>query len=182
VRVTASLLAALALALVLTACGGSDSKQTLTEEQYANAVVNRWIRPVRKDLEIIQRLNNVDVRYYIVTGNPTTLKILRQHFRDLMRCTSKLDAIGSPPEDSDAEVLVDGQLRAACMHYERLARTLLNQLPHLSSGHQREVQHAEQVVRAMYGESRAGSQALNKAYQAMTSSAAFRQAGVQPAG
>jgi hypothetical protein len=181
VRVTASVFAALALAIALTACGSSD-KKTLTEQQYANAIVNRFLRPVSKDLTVLNRMNTVDVRYYIVTGNPTTLGILRKHFRDLKGCTSKLDAIGEPPSDSDVDVIVDERLRTACAHYERIARTLLTALPHLSSGKQPEVQQAEQTVRAMYGESRAGSMALNKALRAMTASAAFQRAGVRPAG
>jgi hypothetical protein len=181
-RVTASLLAALALALALTACGSGDSKKSLTEQQYASAIVNRFLRPISKDLSVLNKLNTADVRYYIVTGNPTALRILRRSFRDLSRCTKKLDAIGEPPSESDAAVLIDERLRAACSHYERIARTILTALPHLSSGHQREVQQAEQTVRAMYGESRAGSQALNQALQAMAGSAAFRRAGVRPAG
>lgn len=177
-----ALLAALTIVVVLTGCGSSDSKQTLTEDQYAKAVVDRFLRPVKKDLEVLQGLNNVQIRYYIVTGNPTTLAILRQHFRDLGRCTKKLDAIGAPPDDSDSAKLVDARLRTACLHYEPLARTALNALPHLSSGNQAEVQKGEQSIRAMYGESRAGSMALQQALEAMATSAAFQRAGLRPSG
>lgn len=172
----------LTLAAAVAGCGSSGSDEKLTEQQYANRVVNRFLRPVSQDLGVLNRLNTVDVRYYVVTGNKTTLAILRQHLGDLTRCTKKLDAIGTPTEDSEVVAVVDERLRAACRHYEPLARTILVALPHLSSGHQAEVARAENSVRAMYGESRAGSMALQKALTAMSASAAFQRAGIRPSG
>jgi hypothetical protein len=182
-RIFALVAAVFALAIAVAGCGGSgESKPTLTEQQYAKGVVDRFLRPVSKDLQVLNRLNTVDVRYYIVTGNPTALGIIRKHLRDLSHCTGKLDAIGAPPEDSDVAVLVDQRLRTSCVHYESLSRTILAALPRLSSGRQPEVQKAENTVRATYGESRAGSMALQAALTAMASSPAFQRAGVRPAG
>ena len=181
-RVLVLVATALTLAAAVAGCGSGGSDEKLTEQQYANAVVNRFLRPVSKDLGVLNRLNTADVRYYVVTGNKTTLAILRKHLGDLARCTKKLDAIGVPTEDSEVAPVVDEQLRAACTHYEPLARTILTALPHLSSGRQPEVTRAESSIRAMFGESRAGSMALQKALTAMAASAAFQKAGVRPSG
>src|ERR687897_434625 len=91
----------LSLALVVAACGSEKESSSLepaaTTQEWAQRIVNRLMRPMNRDLEILATLNNVQTKLFIQQGNEDTLEVLEESMSDLGKCTERLDVIGPPP-------------------------------------------------------------------------------------
>jgi len=63
--------------------------------------VNRLMRPMNKNLQVLGTLNNPQIKIYIEQENPTTLRILKNRMTDLGKCSDRLLTIGPPPADAN---------------------------------------------------------------------------------
>jgi hypothetical protein len=175
--------AAVFAGLLLAGCGGGSNKSStpgLTAEQYAERVVDRFLRPLNTDLGVLTALNKPDIKLYLLSGQKTTIRILESRLGDLSRCTSRLDAIGPPPSEPATLPRIDTKLREACQHYESVAKTLLRGLPELTSGDPARQRKGQRIFASVFEESKAGSLALQDAVSSMQENGAFLKAGVRP--
>ena len=181
-RALSILTAAALAAVVLAGCGSSKHTQpasTLTPQQYATAVVNRLLRPLTKDLSVLNALNSPDVKLYLLTAQPTTVRILKQRLLDLRMCTDRLDRIGAPPSDPPGLARIDAKLRTTCAHYVRVASKLLAAVAKLGSSDPAVKKQGTAAFSSVFGESKQGALALRDAVALMQAQPAFRQAGVR---
>ena len=130
---------------LLTACGSSGSSNTVaggptilppaeSEQQWAQRIVDRFLRPLNTDLRVVNGLRDPQIVIYISNQNPTTLRIVRRALKDLERCQIKLVSIGPPPPQSGPFQRVNAKFKAACAKYVPVARTLQRAVVFWSSG------------------------------------------------
>src|SRR5207249_11031261 len=102
--------------------------------QWAKRVVDLLLRPLNRDLQIVNGFNDPNVLVYIANQNPTTLRIIRTRLGDLSQCPNKLVTIGPPPASRPPLKRVNAQLKKACASYVQLAVDLQKATLFLSSG------------------------------------------------
>jgi hypothetical protein len=151
----------------------------LTPQQYASGVVDRLLRPLNKDLSVLNALNSPDIRLYLLTAQPTTVRILKRRLLDLRACADRLDRIGSPPDDPPGLARIDEKLRSVCEHYGRVASKLLAAVAQLGSSDPAVKKKGAAVFSSVFDESKQGSLALRDAIALMQAQPAFRRAGVR---
>ena len=182
------ILAALAL---LAAAGCGSKKQAAptttlqllpdarTSDEWAQRVVRRFLAPLNKDLQVLNGLNNPQIRIFIASGNQTTLGVLNRRMTDLGRCTDKLVTIGPPTSDDEQFQRVDRLFHSACKNYEQVADTVLDAVPKLASGRTDVIQVGEQELRKSIPTSQAAAKDFNKAIGIAQKRPEFRNAGLQ---
>jgi hypothetical protein len=180
VRALSILAAAAAAAVLLAGCGSSKpAASTLSPQQYAKSVVNQVLRPLTRDLGVLNALNTPDVKLYLLTAQPTTIRILKQRLVDLRACTSRLDRVGAPPPRPPAFPRIDAKLRSACDHYGRVAAKLLDAVTQVGSTDPAVKRKGTAAFSSVFAESKQASLALRDAVTLMQAQPAFRRAGVR---
>jgi hypothetical protein len=134
----------LAVAAVVPGCGSSHhtSRTTLptvlplakNPDQWAVRIVEFYLRPLNRELVVVNGFNNPQIVRYIVSQNRTTLRIVRQRLADLARCSDRLVAIGPPPASRAQLEPVYRSFKDACVSYVEMAGTLQQAALDLSSG------------------------------------------------
>lgn len=185
------LLALVTLASLGAGCGSEKESPPLptplppsaTTEEWAGRVVNRLLRPMNRDLEVLATLDNPQTKLYIETGNETTLDVLDSSLNDLAKCSDRLVTIGPPPPTADTIGQlrrVDAALRTACQHYEKVTEIVLSAVEMLSSGRSDVIERGEDKLKEAGPDARAGAQAYDKAFQIAQRIPEFQLHGVEP--
>jgi hypothetical protein len=182
----------LALALLGTGCGSkkdsSAAPPTLlpdarTPDEWAGRIVNRLMRPMNRDLEVLTNLNNPQIKIYILQENPATLDIINRRMTDLGKCSDRLLAIGPPPSDAaDAKQLkrVDASLHRACPHYVRVSEAVLEAVEMMSSGRTDVVKEGEKKLEEAGPDSQAAAKAYEEAIRVAQNLDEFKLHGLKP--
>jgi len=187
-RILPMLLAA--VALLAAGCGSKKEAATTTtalpilpdaptSDVWAQRVVRRFLTPLNKDLQVLNGLNNPDIRIYLASGNPTTVGIVNRRMNDLKRCTDRLVTIGPPTSDDEQFQHVNRLFHTACAHYEDVAATVLDVVPKLGSGRTDVIQVGEDELKKTIPTSAAAADALKQALAIAQKRPEFRNAGLQ---
>ena len=192
-RTFASLvLCLLAVAMLAAACGSKKTQTTTTEpvvqklpqattgQQWANRIVNSFLRPLQRDLTVLNALNVPDVRIYIASANPQTISILKRRMAHLGDCDKALLAIGPPPASSPRQRPIAAGLTRACGHYVNVAAAVLKAVPFLSSGRSDVIQRGEKLIQDSREDSRLAAVALGRAVCSAQKQREFQNAGLRP--
>jgi hypothetical protein len=181
----------LTLALLAAGCGSkgdSTPPPTLlpdaqTPDEWAGRIVNRLMRPMNRDLEVLTNLNNPQIKIYILQQNPATLDIIDRRMKDLGKCSDRLLTIGPPPgEAADARQLkrVDAALHRACPHYVRVSETVLEAVEMMSSGRTDVVKEGEKKLEEAGPDSAAAAKAYEEAIRVAQNLDEFKLRGLKP--
>jgi hypothetical protein len=178
-----------ALALLAAGCGSKKEAATTstipilpdarTSDEWAVRIVRRFLTPLNKDLQVLNGLNNPQIRIFIASGNKTTLNVIDRRMNDLKRCTDKLVTIGPPTSDDEQFQHVDRLFHSACKNYEQVADTVLDAVPKLASGRTDVIQVGTEELRKSIPPSRAAAKDFQKAIAIARTRPEFRNAGLQ---
>jgi hypothetical protein len=150
-------------------------------DAWAGRVVNRLLRPLSRDLVVVQNFNNAQVRIYIGTRNEQTLRIIHTRLGDLSQCSTKLAVIGPPPDGAPAAYdQVNSHFKAACKAYEQVASTLLEATDLLASGNKEDGSRGADLVTEAHEPSGTAAKELAAGVKIAQGLAPFRRAGLQP--
>jgi hypothetical protein len=180
------------LATAAVACGSS-SKHTAstasvanvlpaakTPTEWATRIVNRLLRPLNKDFQVVNGFNDPNIIVYIANQNPTTLRIVRTRLADLAQCSNKLVAIGPPPPARKPLQKVSAQLQKACTTYVDLAGQLQKATLFLSSGRSDVIARGRQVLRDSRTTNNTAGEQFATAIKTAQVLPEFQRAGLQP--
>ena len=178
-------------ALGLAACSSSKkSAQTsslphvlpaaTTPNEWAKRVVDRLLRPLNRDLQIVNGFNDPNVLVYIANQNPTTLRIIRTRLGDLSQCPNKLVTIGPPPASRKPLSRINSQFRKACTTYVRLAADLQKATLYLSSGRTDVIALGRKILRESRPTNNTAAQQFEVAIRSAQALPEFRRAGLEP--
>ncbi|HYY03900.1 MAG TPA: hypothetical protein VE736_08450 [Gaiellaceae bacterium] len=181
----------LSSALALTACGSSKKNaqtsslpQVLptatTPNEWAKRVVNLLLRPLNRDLQIVNGFNDPNVIVYIANQNPTTLRIIRKRLGDLSQCSNKLVTIGPPPAARRPLKRVNTQLRKACTTYVQLAADLQKATLFISSGRSDVIARGRKMLLEARPTNNTAAQQFEAAIRSAQVLPEFHRAGLQP--
>jgi len=187
-----ALLVLLLVAFALSGCGGSKQgaatstipigpvlPAAATRQEWADRIVNIFLRPLNKDLNVLTNFNNPQIQLYIASQNPTTLQIIKTRMNDLLRCSNKLVQIGPPPGNDPKLTSIDEKFHKACDDYETVAAAVQQATPLLASGRNDVMAEGTKKLRAVRDESgRAGNNFLAAVRIAQTLPE-FRRAGLK---
>jgi hypothetical protein len=190
-RTTSGLLLCLLLAGATAACGSSKKAtttaaaiqrlpQSTTADEWASRIAQSFLLPLNKDLNVLNALNVPDVRIYIASANPQTIRILNRRMNHLQECDKALIAIGPPPASAPRQRPVANGLNTACVHYQRVAASILKAVPFLSSGRADVIARGRKLMQDSKEDSRLAAVALGKAICIAQRQPAFRRAGLRP--
>ncbi len=177
-----------ALALLAAGCGSKKQAETSTipllpdaktSDEWAQRIVNRFLAPLNKDLQVLNGLNNPNIRIFIASGNKTTLNVIDRRMKDLQHCTDKLVTIGPPTSDDEQFQRVDRLFHSACKDYEDVADAVLDAVPLLSSGRTDVIQEGDKRLRKTIPTSEAAAKDFKQAIAIAQKRPEFRNAGLQ---
>jgi hypothetical protein len=183
---------ALLLCLSFAVAGCGSKKNTATEpigpvlpaaqtpQEWADRVVGIFLRPINTDLSVVSSFNNPQIRLYIASQNPTTLRIIKRRMNDLKRCSAKLVQIGPPPGDNEKLKTIDENFHKACKDYEVVADTLQKATPFLASGRTDVIAEGEKKIRSVRDESGRAANNFAAAIRLAQTMPVFRAAGLKP--
>ena len=186
-----ALLVLLVAVFLLAGCGGS-KKETATvpigpvlpaastPQEWADRIVNIFLRPLNKDLTVLTSFNNPQIRLYIASQNPTTLRIIKNRMNDLMRCSNKLVQIGPPPGNDPKLKAINEKFHKACDDYEVVAAAVQGATPLLASGRTDVIAEGEKKLRAVRDESGRAGNNVESAVRIAQGLPVFRRAGLKP--
>jgi hypothetical protein len=149
-------------------------------QEWADRVVNIFLRPINTDLNVVTNFNNPQIRLFIASQNPTTLRIIKKRMNDLKRCSAKLVQIGPPPAGHPKLATIDDDFHKACDDYEQVADTLQKATPFLASGRADVMQEGEKMVRGVKPASGRAADNLAAAIRIAQKLPEFRKAGLKP--
>jgi hypothetical protein len=177
------------LALLAAGCGSKKEAATTsaipilpnvrTSDEWAQRIVNRFLTPVNKDLQVLNGLNSPQIQIYIASGNKTTLGVIDRRMTDLTHCTDKLVTIGPPTTDDEQFQRVDRLFHSSCRNYEKVAAAVLDAVPLLSSGRTDVIQEGQERLRKVIPASEAAARDFQKAIKIAQTRPEFRNAGLQ---
>ena len=178
-------------AFALTACGSSHKTSETTSvpnvlptattpDEWAKRVVNVLLRPLNRDLQVVNGFNDPNVLVYIANQNPTTLRIIKNRLGDLSQCSSKLVTIGPPPQARKPLRRVNTQLQKACASYVRLAAQLKQATLFISSGRSDVIARGRKVLADARPLNNTAADQFATAIRSAQVLAEFRRAGLQP--
>ena len=182
----------LSLALLAAGCGSKDESavppptilpNAESPDEWAGRVVNRLMRPMNKDLQVLSTLNSPQIKIYIESENPTTLRILNNRMTDLGKCSDRLLTIGPPPASAgDIKQLkrIDAALHRACPHYVNVSKIVLEAVEMMSSGRQDVVDEGDNKLGTAGPDSQAAAQAYQEAIQVAQKLDEFKLHGLKP--
>ena len=185
-------IAMLAAGLLVSGCGSSNAKEepgptvnvlprAATTDIWAQRVVDFLLRPLNKDLVVVQNFDSPQVRIYIATRNATTLRVIHNRLGDLKACSSKLDEIGPPPDGAAARYdRIQDHLRKACSAYEDVADKLLEATDLMASGSKENASKGADVVAEAHDPSATAAKELAAGIKIAQGLKPFRRAGLQP--
>ena len=180
------------LALLGAGCGSKDESSTppptilpdsKTPDEWAGRIVNRLMRPMNRDLQVLSNLNSPQIRIYIESENPTTLDVINKRMTDLGKCSDRLITIGPPPSDAvDVRQLkrVDAALHRACPHYVKVSAVVLEAVEFMSSGREDVVKRGEKKLEEAGPESQAAAKAYEEAIRVAQTLDEFKLHGLKP--
>jgi hypothetical protein len=183
---------ALCLALLGAGCGSKEKSSTppptilpnaQSPDEWAGRIVNRLMRPMNRDLQVLSTLNSPQIKIYIEQQNPTTVNILKNRMRDLGKCSDRLITIGPPPPDAgDIKQLkrVDAALHRACPHYDKVSELVLEAVEFMSSGREDVVARGEKKLEEAGPDSQAAAQAYGEAIRVAQELDEFKLHGLKP--
>jgi len=188
---TKLVLLVLVAGLVLAGCGSSKkSAQTTslptvlptatTPDQWAKRVVDVVLRPLNRDLAVVNGFNNPNVLVYIANQNPTTLRIIKNRLDDLSKCSTKLVTIGPPPRSRKPLRRVNTQLEKACATYVRLAAQLQQATLFISSGRTDVITRGRKTLRDARPLNNTAADQFAAAIKSAQVLPEFHRAGLQP--
>jgi hypothetical protein len=149
-------------------------------QEWADRIVNIFLRPINTDLNVVTNFNNPQIRLFIASQNPTTLQIIKKRMNDLKRCSAKLIQIGPPPAGHSQLSTIDDDLHKACTDYEQVAVTLQKATPFLASGRTDVTAEGEKMVRSVKPASGRAADNLYAAVRIAQTLPVFRKAGLKP--
>jgi hypothetical protein len=178
-------------AVALLAGCGSGSKQSAptmvtvlapadSEQEWAYRVVDLVLRPLNKDLQVVNGLSSPQTVIYLGSGNKTTLKVVNNALDDLAQCQNKLRRIGPPPPQSGPFEQVNKHLNAACAKYVPTAATLKKAVFYWSSGRSDVTAQGFGIYRSAARNANAAGAQYLKAIKVAQNLPEFRRAGLQP--
>ena len=180
------------LALLAAGCGSDDKSSAppptilpnaATPDEWAGRIVNRLMRPMNKNLQVLGTLNNPQIKIYVEQENPTTLRILKNRMTDLGKCSDRLLTIGPPPAAANnIKQLrqVDAALHRACPHYVKVSETVLKAVEMLSSGREDVVAEGDKKLASAAPDSQAAALAYQQAIQVAQELDEFKLHGLKP--
>jgi hypothetical protein len=180
------------LALLAAGCGSDDKSSAppptilpnaATPDEWAGRIVNRLMRPMNKNLMVLGTLNNPQIKIYIESENPTTLRIINNRMTDLGKCSDRLLTIGPPPADAgDIKQLrqVDAALHRACPYYVKVSETVLEAVEMLSSGREDVVAEGNEKLASAGPDSQKAATAYQEAIQVAQKLDEFKLHGLKP--
>jgi hypothetical protein len=182
----------LTLALLGAGCGSKDESSpppptilpnAATPDEWAGRIVNKLMRPMNRDLQVLSTLNSPQIKIYIESQNPTTLRILKNRMADLGKCSDRLISIGPPPADaSDIRQLkrVDAALHRACPHYVKVSEVVLQAVEMMSSGREDIVAEGDKKLQEAGPDSQAAATAYEEAIRVAQQLDEFKLHGLKP--
>ena len=178
------LLSAAVLAFVAAGCGGSDDdsngvQQARSEAEWATRLVP-FVRRMQRNATVLNSLNNPQIKIYLYSGNPTTIRVLNQTIDDLDACSVKLDRIGRPPAGKPPLGRIYTNFRRACPHYERLAEILGNAVPLMSSTSVEDQREGSELLLEAAEPSRRAAQYYGRGLRILEGQPIFRQVLARP--
>ena len=187
----ARILILVAAAAILAGCDSGKKADTTTAppsvlpaaqnpDQWALRIVSLVLRPLNRDLVVVNGFNDQNIFLYIVNRNPTTLRIIRTRLGDLSRCSQKLVAIGPPPRSRPQLAPVAADLRRACAHWVDMAAVLKKATLFISSGRSDVIAEGRKLLRGLRPESEAAGTAFRSFLRRAQRLPEFRRAGLQP--
>jgi hypothetical protein len=183
--------ALLCVVFLLTGCSGS-KKETATipigpvlpaastPQEWADRIVNIYLRPLNKDLNVLTSFNNPQIRLYIASQNATTLRIIKNRMNDLMRCSNKLVQIGPPPGNDPKLKTINEKFHKACDDYEIVAAAVQNATPLLASGRTDVMAEGEKKLLAVRDASGRAGNNFEAAVRIAQTLPVFQRAGLKP--
>jgi hypothetical protein len=178
----------LCAAALLAGCGSS-SKQSApavtilapaeSEQEWAYRVVDLVLRPLNKDLTVVNGLSSPQTVIYLGSGNKTTLKVVNNALDDLAQCQNKLRRIGPPPPQSGPFERVNKHLKAACTKYVPTAATLKKAVFYWSSGRSDVTAQGFGIYRSAARDANAAGASYLKAIKIAQNLPEFRRAGLE---
>jgi hypothetical protein len=178
-----------ALALLAAGCGSKKQAETTTtipilpdvktSDEWAQRIVVRFLKPLNEDLQVLNGLNNPQIRIFIASGNKTTINVINRRMNDLEHCTDKLVTIGPPTSDDEQFQRVDRLFHSACENYEQVADAVVDAVPLLSSGRTDVIQEGDKRLRKTIPTSAAAAKDFQKAIAIAQKRPEFRNAGLQ---
>ena len=151
-----------------------------TPDEWASRIVELVLRPLNKDLQVVNGFNTPQVILYIANRNQTTLNIIKRRLNDLALCSKKLIAIGPPPPGRPQLDPVNRELTSACSSYVQIAQTLKKATFFISSGRQDVIAEGRQLLVKMKPDSHAAATHFSAFLRAAQKLPEFRRAGLQP--
>ncbi|MDX6409129.1 MAG: hypothetical protein QOE13_2200 [Gaiellaceae bacterium] len=182
-------IAVLAATLLVAGCGSNKSSSpptttgpqpAQTSDQWAQRVVDWFLRPLSSDLPVIDNFANSQVRFYIQTGNQEAIQTINARMNDLERCGNHLVRVGPPPGDDQALKKIDEHLRTACAAYTDIAVILLRATKLLSSGKQDQVAKGMEALKGIGAKTRSAALELTAGVKLAQARGDFRRAGLKP--
>jgi hypothetical protein len=182
----------LSLAVLGAGCGSKDESSpppptilpnAETPDEWAGRIVNRLMRPMNRDLQVLSTLNNPQVKIFILQQNPETLDVIDKRMTDLGKCSDRLITIGPPPSSaSDIRQLkrVDAALHRACPHYVKVSELVLEAVELMSSGRDDVVAEGEQKLADAGPDSAAAAKAYEEAIRVAQNLDEFKLHGLKP--
>jgi hypothetical protein len=186
-----ALLLLLCLSFAVAGCGGSKKETSSlpigpvlpaaqTPGEWADRVVNIFLRPINKDLNVVTNFDNPQIRLFIASQNPTTLRIIKSRMNDLKRCSNKLVQIGPPPGNDAKLKTINEDFHKACDNYEVVADTLQRATPFLASGRTDVMAAGEKMIRGVKDESGRAGNTFADAIRIAQDMPVFQRAGLKP--
>ncbi len=192
-RIAVALTAIVALAALAAGCGDKKEEKKAdlpppaqTPLQWANRAVDWFLRPMAKDLQVLDRLRVPGAFIFLATGEPETVRIVDRRMTDLGKCTDKLARVGPPPNLRDRPKITDPLLEMhddwleACEHYEKVSELMLDALDLFQRGEEGDQQRAVAIVGQVAEPSRLGAIAYQRGLELAQKHPALRIAGVRP--
>ena len=172
------------LSVLPAACGGDEGPEPLppaaTTEVWAGRIVNRLMRPLNRDIEVLTFLDNLQTKLYIQEGRKETLDILDRRLGDMARCNEKLDVIGPPLADEERPQRVLSLLRTTCDHYVEVADKATVAVKLLGSGREEEYIRGERTLREARVPAAAGAKSYDQAVRVAQRMPEFQLHGLKP--
>jgi len=181
----------LCAAVAMLAGCGSGSKQSSSppvtilapadsEQEWAFRVVDLVLRPLNKDLQVVNGLRDPNTVIYLSSGNKSTKNIVDKALDDLAQCQNKLRSIGPPPPQSGPFERVNARFNAACAKYVPTAKTLKKAVFYWSSGRSDVVAQGFTVFRSTIKEANAAGAQYLAGVRIAQNLPEFRRAGLKP--
>lgn len=173
------------LSVLVAGCGGDEGPEPLppaaTNEVWAGRIVNRLMRPLNRDIEVLGFLDDTQTKLYIQEGRKDTLETLDRHLGDMADCHEKLNVIGPPPPATSPRAdRVLSLLRRTCNHYGEVAEKAIVAVKLLGSGREEEYIRGERTLREAHPDAAAGAKAYDQAVRLARRMPEFQLHGLSP--